>query len=282
MPRTRPEPPDFDDQGPESQASWGPQSSGNGGPGDDHGELPLGPLGDYQLQGQDASFQPEAEAAPPEPSGRRLRRATDERDARPNGNHRHRAPDTLATRAARAAFKAGSAAGATTAFRDNGRHTVALGTAAGAAASVAEAHELLDALARAAAATEDEAEALGLAAAMVPVALDLVPNAYRALWPAIPTLVRGTMGLARLLYREPGTRPRLGLLPAILVQTTAWLARHTARGSAIHPQLIARTLAESTTAALAPPSAATSPAPHSRAAGAPAPRPANGRTRVRG
>jgi hypothetical protein len=108
----------------------------------------------------------------------------------------------------------------------------------------------MDALASAAAAAHNQIEAMGLVAAMVPVALGLEPKAYRALWPSIPALVQGSMGVARLLHRRPATRSGIEVMPNILRETTAQLARRALQGQSVPPHMAARVLAGVTQAAL--------------------------------
>jgi hypothetical protein len=91
--------------------------------------------------------------------------------------------------------------------------------------------DMMLALADAAARTRTDLSAAGLAAAMVPLALRLVPSLDRALWPLLPTLVRGSMALAVQMRRRPqDAGHRLGLIPFVLRRTVAALARDVAEG----------------------------------------------------
>lgn len=117
-------------------------------------------------------------------------------------------------------------------------------------AALLEDYELMEALALAAAKAKSQTEAEGLIAALAPVSIRLNPQAYRALWPALPTLIQGTVGITRLLHSRPATRPLIGVLPAILRSATAQLARYVAHGQPISRALAARVLAKQTGAAL--------------------------------
>ena len=113
-----------------------------------------------------------------------------------------------------------------------------------------EDYELMDSLAIAAAEAEDGPEAAGLIAAIIPLAIRQVPTAYRGLWPAIPVLTRGAVGVTRLLRGRPATRPWVKMMPVILCRTTKQLARQMANDQPVTRRLAAKTLARSTAAVL--------------------------------
>jgi hypothetical protein len=161
---------------------------------------------------------------------------------------------TLADLAARAALRWGLQAEVTSLEQSNGggrRASRLTGRPTQiCSAAVREAYELLDALAATAAATEDETDAVGLAAAMVPVVAGLAPEAFRALWPAMPALVRGVMGVTRLLHQRPSTRPHIALLPEIVHAATEQLAEYALQGQPVSGRLAAKVLANETGTAL--------------------------------
>jgi hypothetical protein len=97
-------------------------------------------------------------------------------------------------------------------------------------------------LATAAAGAPSSMEAEGLAAAMAPLSLRLLPHAYRRLWPALPGLVRGTVGLTRLLHRRPATRHLIRMLPAVLKNSATQLARYTQTGRPVTRQVVSKVL----------------------------------------
>lgn len=162
--------------------------------------------------------------------------------------------DAVATQAARTALAWGSRAAGGAHLKNGGRNrrsherTEALLEAC--SASVRESHELMNALASAAAATNNKAEAMGLAAAMVPIAVGLAPHEYRALWSSVPTLVQGIMGVGRLLHQRSATRGSIKLLPMILQNTIAQLAGRVARGYPVSQKTAAKALASETRAVL--------------------------------
>jgi len=103
--------------------------------------------------------------------------------------------------------------------------------------------DLMLALAAAAGRTRTDLASAGLCAAMVPLALRLVPTLDRALWPALPTLVRGSMALAVQARRRPdGGARRLALIPLVLRRTVASLARDAMDGRPLpgHEHLLQR------------------------------------------
>ncbi len=112
-----------------------------------------------------------------------------------------------------------------------------------------EAHELMDMLASAASAAQDEMQAVGLSAAMVPLALGTVPNAYRALCPALPFFIRGVMRVARQLHKRPATRSRLGMMPMILQRTMAQIAYFVLHDQPVTRQMVSKVLTKQTTVA---------------------------------
>ncbi len=114
-----------------------------------------------------------------------------------------------------------------------------------------EDEELMQKLASAASAASSSREAAGLVAAMVPLALRSAPQVYRGLWAMLPALIDGAVGVTMRLYRQPGTRPLIGLaLPAILRSTTAELARYVQHGQVVPQRLAAQVLARQTAAIL--------------------------------
>jgi hypothetical protein len=176
-------------------------------------------------------------------------------------------PSTLARLAARTALKWGSRATAASIVRGrNGRgpvpHTLSFGPAPaleqeylaeketdlldGASAALLEAYELMEALAAVATRADREAEAERFIAAIIPVSIQLAPTVYRALWPAIPALINGTAGVTRLLHRRPSTRPLIRVIPAVLHNSIAQLARYAAHHHPITRQLAAKVLARQT------------------------------------
>lgn len=118
-------------------------------------------------------------------------------------------------------------------------------------AAVQESYELIDTLSVAAAKSEDETESIGLVAAMVPVAIGLEPETYRALWPAIPVMVRGAIGVTKLLHRRSSSRPLIRLMPEILLRTIDQLADLVLEGRPASKRLTTKALARSTKVTLA-------------------------------
>jgi hypothetical protein len=220
---------------------------------DVHG-FPSEALGEYEFR--DPEEFEDLRLEPDEPSGYQRRMV---------------APSSLARLAARTALKWGSQACATSIVRGhNGRgpvpHTLRrVPTIAvnedylaepeaelpdSASAALLEDYELMEALAAVAATTDRGAEAERLMAASIPVSLRLAPTVYRALWPGIPALMNGTVGVTRLLYRRSDTRPAIRLVPTILHTTIAELAQYAADHKPITIQLAAKVLARQTATVL--------------------------------
>jgi hypothetical protein len=247
------EPPSFEDLEPEGQDVEMPDGFGNAEEFEGEGldEFPMGALGEYEFGD--------------------LEEFKDLEDDEFSRNRRSMPPRrTLASLAARIALKWGGRATAASVFGGNSRRPVALKPVRtpaglfeeeyldepeadllnGASAALLEDYELMEALAAAAVAAEDEAEAEGLIAAAIPLSIRLAPTVYRALWPAIPALINGTVGVTRLLHRRSATRPRIKLIPTILRRTTVQLARHAAHGQPVTRRLASKVLAGQTAAAL--------------------------------
>jgi hypothetical protein len=144
---------------------------------------------------------------------------------------------SLASRAARTTLQWSER---TTAVMDPRRSTTRQATWS---AALREEKELMEQLATAAATARSHTEALTLAATLPVLAIRLSPQSYRALWVALPTLVQGVAGLARLLYGRAHTRPLLRHLPAILENSIAHLAERVADGRLVTPTIAARVLA---------------------------------------
>jgi hypothetical protein len=106
-----------------------------------------------------------------------------------------------------------------------------------------EAYHLMERLAAAAAHVETKTEPDKLIAAMVPISLQLAPHVYRYLWPALPVLIQGCVGVARVLYTCPRCRPYLRRVPEALRRTVHQLARAVSNGRALSKRMVARTLA---------------------------------------
>jgi hypothetical protein len=194
----------------------------------------------------------------------------DYEDRRPT---RHTLPDL----AARLIFKWGSHASASLSSNGNGHHSIDRSRGPGGlladryldeleadllegtpanesastwAAALRETYELMQGLAGAAAATRSSAEAQGLIAALPALSLQLVPRAYRALWPALPALIRGAVSVTGLLHRQPATRPLIATLPAAMSKSVVRLAQYRAYGRPITKQLAARVFAREVSLAL--------------------------------
>ena len=253
-----PRPPSFEDLEPEGESVLDPRNPADGREFEyqdfEYDELDgfaMGRLGDYEFEeGDEASYEVSPEASYEVAGFEALIDAESLDDAEFLEEERHARPQAnLAHQAAHAALKWGGRAKSRSLLRDNGRDPRSRVETA-CSASIREAQELMDALASAAAAAHNQSEAVGLVAAMVPVALGLEPKAYRALWPSIPALVQGSMGVARLLHRRPATRSGIEVMPNILRETTAQLARRALQGQSVPPHMAARVLAGVTQAAL--------------------------------
>lgn len=119
-----------------------------------------------------------------------------------------------------------------------------------ASAGLVEEEILLLTLARAAARARTVDEAASLAGALVPLAMGRQRAVYLGLWPALPALLLGVDGLARLLYANESARPLLERLPALLDRTFKTLARILSAGKPLTPWLAAEVLAKHTAAML--------------------------------
>ncbi len=156
--------------------------------------------------------------------------------------HREKTPRRLAKQAARAGLSWGLQASTTPAMEQQDL-SAAPDVPAACSGELRDAQELLALLARSAVETRREAEAEGLVAAMVPTALRLAPEQCRALWPAIPGLTQGVIGMTRLLRRSRQGRGLLLRLPYILGRTVAQLARHAQAGRPVDERSAATLLA---------------------------------------
>lgn len=148
---------------------------------------------------------------------------------------------TLASQAARVVQQWGERATGTVAPRHSS--TIRQDTWS---AALTEEIELMEQMAATAVATKNQTEAVTLAAALPVLAIRLSPQSYRALWPALPALMQGVMGLTRFLYGRAETRPLIRQIPAILENTIADLAERVANGRQVTPVITARTLARQT------------------------------------
>lgn len=215
-------------------------------PDDEFDEFMMDPFGDYEFGNPELMAFDDLDTEGEPGSG--------DLDGFYSGQRFQRPWATLGDLAGRTAFEWGKGTRVDALFGDNG-HSLSVSVSAGqpartCSAAVQETRELMDALALAAATTEDETEAMGLVAAIVPLSLGLAPKAYRALWPALPVLVRGAMGVTRMLHRRPATRLQIKLLPKIVHDSTAQLARYALRGHDVRRSWAARVLANRTAAAL--------------------------------
>jgi hypothetical protein len=113
---------------------------------------------------------------------------------------------------------------------------------------------LMEHLGHAAAETESEAEAEAFIGALVPLAAQVLPRSASAIMRVAPQLIRGAVGVGRMLRRDPRTRPLVGTLPVIVRRTAADVARDAARGRPVTPQRAVRTLARQTARTLGDPS----------------------------
>jgi hypothetical protein len=116
-----------------------------------------------------------------------------------------------------------------------------------------EAAALLQALAKEASGSGSETAAAALAASMVPIALRFEPGVTRALWPALPALILGVEGLARLFYHHPEAEALFDRLPLILQRTMASLADSIRAGRSPGWRMAAAVLARHTAQALGGP-----------------------------
>ena len=107
-------------------------------------------------------------------------------------------------------------------------------------------------LGHAAAQARTEAEAEAFLGALVPLAARVVPRAAPALLRAAPQLIRGIAGAARVLRRDPATRPLLRAMPTVVRRTAQTLAQQ-APQRPVAPQQAVRTLARQTAAVVGDP-----------------------------
>jgi hypothetical protein len=94
-------------------------------------------------------------------------------------------------------------------------------------------------LAAKAATSESESEAEAFAGSAITISL--TPRDRRRLETALPHLVRGASVLTRLLYRNPGSRQAVRLVPGIVASAGQTLGRHPAAG-AVRPADVAAVL----------------------------------------
>jgi hypothetical protein len=115
-------------------------------------------------------------------------------------------------------------------------------------AGMLEEIEFMQNLVYAAALASSEDDAAALVAAMVPCAMRLAPGFTRGLWPAAPALIAGVETLARLFYNarvqseREDTARYMALIPSVLVETVARLARISAQHGPVArqaPQVLA-------------------------------------------
>jgi hypothetical protein len=111
---------------------------------------------------------------------------------------------------------------------------------------------LMEHLGHAAAQARTEAEAEAFLGALVPLAARVVPRAAPALLRAAPQLIRGIAGAARVLRRDPATRPLLRAMPTVVRRTAQTLAQQ-APQRPVAPQQAVRTLARQTAAVVGDP-----------------------------
>jgi hypothetical protein len=112
---------------------------------------------------------------------------------------------------------------------------------------------LMEHLGHAAAEAESEAEAEAFIGALIPLAAQVLPRVAPTVMRAAPGLIRGLSGVTRTLRRNPGTRPLVRTLPAIVRRTTATIARQAGQGRPVTPQTAVRTLARQTAQVLGSP-----------------------------
>ena len=98
-------------------------------------------------------------------------------------------------------------------------------------------------LGHAASVTMSEPEAEAFVGALVPLAARVVPRAAPILVRAAPELISGAARIARTLRRNPRTRPMVRVLPSIITQTAAQLARQSSDGRPVTPQKAVTALA---------------------------------------
>jgi hypothetical protein len=114
-------------------------------------------------------------------------------------------------------------------------------------ASLLEDARLMEGLAAAAAGAPNENIAAEYASAMVLVALRLAPGYSRGLWPAIPGLIAGASGLARIFYRQASAAVLMGRLPVILTAAVAALTMHLGRRQQLTQRVVAEVFARQVT-----------------------------------
>jgi hypothetical protein len=112
---------------------------------------------------------------------------------------------------------------------------------------------LMEHLGHEAARARSEAEAEAFVGALIPLAARLIPRVAPAVMRAAPGLIRGVSNAARLLRRNPATRPLVRALPHVVRRTAATMARQASGGRPITPQSAVRTLADQTYRVLSEP-----------------------------
>ena len=166
-------------------------------------------------------------------------------DDRHDPRYASRERPSLAMAAARIALKWGSYGDANKGNRQRPVSLLATPSTQQSAAALQEARELSEALSVMAATTSNPLAAMGLMAATVPIIVGQEPQVYRALWPAIPVLIRGIMGTTKFLHQRRATRPYIKLLAKIMQSTVKKLAQWTLEGP-ISQRTIAKVLAGET------------------------------------
>ncbi len=131
-------------------------------------------------------------------------------------------------------------------------------------AALREAYELMDQLAATAAKGRSSPEAERLIAAIVPLAISLTPNFYRILWPALPVLIQGMVGVTRLLFSRSSTRALLRRIPVILRGTVIQLTHLLEQGQSFNQRSVAKILAKQTAITLSRSSTGTTSTPPQR------------------
>lgn len=102
---------------------------------------------------------------------------------------------------------------------------------------------LLETLGEAAVQAKTESEMEACVGSMVPLSIQVTPQAAPAMLSNLPYLLGGVSATARYLYDSPQRRPLLRVLPSILHYTAASMHQRLARGKNITPHLAIRLLA---------------------------------------
>jgi hypothetical protein len=102
--------------------------------------------------------------------------------------------------------------------------------------------ELMAHLSAQAARTESESESEAFIGALIPLAAQLIPRAAMIVRRNAPTLIRGSMRLARQLRSQPRTRRLINTLPVILQRSAQSLADQAASGRVITSAQVLQTL----------------------------------------